>query len=690
MIYLDTETYNAEKDISAGTYEYTRTCEAMLVSYAFDDGPVHLWDCTGTSEMPADLREALEDAGHSIIAHNAMFDRNVIRYALGVYTKRSRWRCTMVKAMAHGLPGSLDQIGVILGLPSDKAKLKAGKKHIQRFCKPAPKNHKADRYTKETHPEEWAGFCEYAAADITAMREIDKRLPNWNMKESELALYHLDQKINDRGFAVDTDLVEAGSRAAATEKINLAKRFVELTEGAVQRPTMREQFRVYLNDRFDLSLDNTRAQTFRDLLKADNALPEDLRELMQISIRSNKTSTAKYKTLAPAVSPDGRFRGGLQYAGAARTRRWSGRTFQPQNLPSRGLPDAVSVDCYIRALKADMHEDLFDNLMLYGSAALRGVVVAPENKKLVVSDLSNIEGRANAWLAGETWKLEAFRAFDRGDGPDLYKVAAGRILGKDPLKVNKPERNGLGKVSELAFGYQGGVGACQNFAKDQMADLMPIIQASAGQFVARAKDNWVIWGEERNEGSDTSYDEWIASESVKLAWRDRHPAICSLWKACEEAARLALKNRGRVYRAGPKLRFKTLQFAGHTYLLMKLPSGKFCCYFEPRLTRDGTLTYMRVNPLTKQWERSASYGGVFVENACQSLSRDILCEGMLRAEDRNYEIILTVHDELVTETPDTAEFNAPALSSLLATVPDFAEGFPLAAAGFEAARYRKD
>jgi len=172
----------------------------------------------------------------------------------------------------------------------------------------------------------------------------------------------------DYGFAVDRELVEAGVAAAIKEKATLAARFIELTGGLVERPTLREKFRQFLNQRFDLYLDNTRAQTFRDLLAVpDHGMPPDCVELMQISIVANKTSTAKYGALSPAISPDGRFRGGLQFSGAARTRRWAGRTFQPHNLPSRGLPKQKSVDTYIRALKADVHDMLFDDLMLYGS-----------------------------------------------------------------------------------------------------------------------------------------------------------------------------------------------------------------------------------------------------------------------------------------------------------------------------------
>jgi DNA polymerase len=415
---------------------------------------------------------------------------------------------------------------------------------------------------------------------------------------------------------------------------------------------------------------------------------------MEIGIRSNKTSTAKYKALEPAVSPDGRFRGGLQYAGAARTRRWSGRNFQPHNLPSRGLPGAKSVENYIRALKADMHDCLFDNLMLYGSAALRGVVIAPEGKKLVISDLSNIEGRANAWLAGEQWKLDAFAAFDRGEGPDLYNVTAGSLLGKTPDQISKTERNVWGKIPELALGYEGGVGAFQTFSRAygvKMADQWDTIQGSLPpEFMQKAIGNFDTWGFERAKKSQTPKKEWVASETVKLAWRDRHPAIQSLWRACKGAAVLAITNPGKVYTAGPKLKFKVMTKSGHRYLLMRLPSGNFLCYFSPSLDEEGRLSYFGTDALTKQWTRLHTYGGKLVENACQSLSRDILGHGMVAAEAAGYEIVLTVHDELVTEARDTPAFNAEHLSTLLAATPPWAAGFPLAAAGFEARRYRKD
>lgn len=690
-LWLDLETFSPI-DIKAGAYVYATKAEILLFAYAIDDGPSKVWDkANEPNRAPHELLRAFNDPMVELVAHNAQFDR-VILDATDAKTDIGRWRCTMAQAQAHGFPGSLDRLGRILGLPEDKAKSSEGKKLINRFCKPAPANHKADRYTKETHPEEWARFVEYARRDIDAMREVHKRLPDWNYRGDELELWRLDQKINDRGFAVDRELVKAGAEAADAEKTALTERFQELTGGAVAKPTQRAKFQEYLNEAFGLELEDTRSSTFQLLMK--EPLHSDCRELMELSMMANKTSTAKYKTLLPAIGKDDRFRGGLQFAGAARTRRWAGRTFQPHNLPSRGLPPQKAVERYIDALKLGCHDFLFDNLMLHGSAALRGVLVAPEGRKLVVSDLSNIEGRVNAWLAGETWKLEAFEAFDRGEGPDLYNVTAGQLLGKSPYDIDKTERNVLGKVPELALGYEGGVGAFQTFSQAygvQMVDHWPTIQRTLGrEAVDRAYFNWDKWGEARNDGV-VEKTEWLASETVKLAWRARHPAIVELWAACRDAATMALENRGKTFTAGSHLKFKAVIYGGWLYLLMRLPSGNFLVYFDPKISEtDGTLTYMGVDPLTSQWARTHTYGGKLVENACQSFARDVLAHSMPKIEAAGYQMLLTVHDEDVTEAPDEPEFNADHLSSILATNPPWAQGLPLAAAGFEADRYRKD
>ncbi len=648
ILWNDAETFNGVKDIKAGTYEYARTSDIMLIAYAINNEPVQLWDRT-KFPMPRQLKEITHEPTTRYIAHHAMFDRNVWR-ASGLFPDFAsdpyNWDCTMVKAMLHGFTGSLDKLCDIFGLDSDEAKLKDGKKLINRFCKPAPKNHKADRYTAETHPEDWQRFCEYAVRDVGAMRKIAARLPSWNWCPKE---YHLDQVINDRGFQVDTELVSAGVKAAAEEKINLAERFVRLTNGDVSSPTQRAKFLGYLNDQFDLGLENTQKATLEPLLKSGGLDPR-AEALIEIALMANKTSTAKYAALEPAVSPDDRFRGGLQFSGAQRTRRWAGRIVQPQNFPSKDLPKSKSIDIYIDALKAGVHGTLFDGeLMRYGSAALRGVLIVPEGKKLCVSDLANIEGRANAWLAGEDWKLRAFSAYDtfkldengqkipdgRGDfermGPDLYKVAAGKILGKKPNEITSDERNSFGKVTELALGYEGGVGAIQNFATAMdvaFADHWGNIEKSVSrELILQAEDNWDLWGKQKllsiekpkwlraeiaklskpgklpyefscaaeaassywvafgkDEVVKEMKDEWVASEVVKLSWRDSHPAIKTLWHDCKNAAVNALDNPGQYFKAG-RLRFRYVRFNNNNYLIMVLPSRKVLVYFNPRIVR---------------------------------------------------------------------------------------------------------
>lgn len=371
-LYLDTETYNEVDLKEVGTYRYAETAEILLATYAIGDQPVSCIDFT--ENHPGD-RTMLADMMHeadTISAHNAMFDRNVLRLGnLKIEAPIEQWRCTMVQALQHALPDSLEDLGRVLGLPEDQQKLKEGKKLIQRFCKPAPRNHKADRYTKETHPEEWERFKQYAIQDVATMRESHRRLPTWNWKEDDIALYHLDQRINDRGFAVDTELALAGARAAEKEKASITKRFRELTG---VNPTQRAKVQEFINSNYGLDLEAT-AKHIMQPIADDESLPAQLREIASLMLSANKSSTAKYAKMAKAVSSDGRYRGGLQMAGANRTRRWAGRGYQPQNLPSRGLPKVAEVETYIEALKADVHDMLFDDLMLYGAAALRGVVV---------------------------------------------------------------------------------------------------------------------------------------------------------------------------------------------------------------------------------------------------------------------------------------------------------------------------
>ena len=686
-LYLDTETYSETSLKLAGTYRYAEDAEIMLVTYAINNGPVQCWDTTRRDLLtPLGLIDALDRADR-IIAHNAMFDRTVLR--LGTLQENipiERWHCTMVQALAHGLPPSLDLLGKTLGLPDDQQKLKDGKKLIQLFCKPRPKNHKLHRATAETHPAEWARFIEYAKQDVATMRECHKRMPDWNYRGKELDLWHLDQRINDRGVAVDRALVEAGTNAAIKEKHALAERFAELT-GDYCTPSQRAKLMEYLNARFGLSLDSTAKHVMEPIAKDKTAHPE-LREIARIVLAANKTSTAKFATIGAALSSDGRFRGGLQFDGASRTRRFAGRKFQPQNLPSRGLPKGWQVANYIDALKAGVHDLLFDRLMLYGSASLRGVVTAEPPKQIVAADLSNIEGRVLAWLAGEYWKLKAFREYDAGVGADLYNLTAVSIIGGDPFDVPKPIRNAFGKVPELALGFASGVHGLQTFAQAYgvtFAEHWDTIKRQLGRDVT----DYAAQAYEQRGDKTMDRIEWIASESVKLAWRNRNPNIVRLWNDCDKAARAAIRQPGKWIPAGKRLAYRGVERNGVLWLLCRLPSGRFLTYFDTRIV-DNAITYMGMGDENgngqKVWCRLHTHGGKLVANATQSTARDVLADAMPIAEANGYEIVLSVHDELVTQS----ENDAIGLSAIMSAGHDWTEGLPLAAAGFEADRYRKE
>ena len=697
-LWLDLETYS-ELDLKAvGGYVYAANCEILLFAYAFDDGPVKVWDGTLGPAVPDELARALLNADE-VWAHNAMFDRPVIENQMGLFAPAlDSWRCSMAQALSHALPGSLSELCQVLKVPEDLGKLKEGKKLVSLFTKPQPKGRKVQRATRETHPEEWARFIAYAANDIEAMRECCRRMPTWNWGAESISEWHLDQRCNDLGFLVDRELTQAGARAAIDEKEHLATRFVELTGGVVDAPTKRAAFQALLNERYGLGLDNTRSNTFESLLKERKDLPAECRELMQISMAANKTSTAKYAALDAAVGAGGRFRGGFQFAGAGRTRRDAGRIFQPQNLPSRALPSPEEIESYIQCLKAGTHSLFFTDLMKFGAAALRGVIVAPPGKKLCVADLSNIEGRVLAWLAGEEWKLKAFREYDAGTGPDLYNITAASILGGDPWKVAKKDRNVFGKVPDLASGYQGGVAGYQTFAKAygvKMADHWETIQkAIAPEHIHKARENFQKpWAQKQVEEMGIAPEEWIASETCKLAWRSRHPATVGLWYRLQDAVKDAIWMWGTVHSVGEFLKVGCVTHEGFPWLLVKLPSGRYLTYFSPGIEND-SITYWGMasesGSTTRKWVKNYTHGGKITGNCCQTIARDVLFFSMPEAERQQYLPIGRVHDELLCETPDDPTFSGEGLAAIMAINPPWAKTLPLAAAGFEGSRYRKE
>lgn len=349
-LWLDFETY-CEVPINHGTYRYAASAEITLFAWAIDNDPAQVWDVTDGSPMPFDLETAMLNPACEVWAHNSMFDRTVMRAALpDACPPVERWRDTMVQALCHSLPGKLSVLCEVLDVPEDLAKAKRGKQLVQLFCKPRPKTSKTRRATRDTHPAEWAEFVDYARLDVEAMREVHKRMPVWNYRGDELALWHLDQRVNDRGVAIDLDLANAALQAVAEEQQVLAARTVEMTNGEVQTATQRDAMLQHMLAEYGVHLPDLQASTLERRLD-DPDIPEPMKDLLRVRLQASTSSTSKYKSLVRATNLDGRIRGLLQFAGASRTARWAGRTFQPQNL-TRGTLKALDLALAIAALVA--------------------------------------------------------------------------------------------------------------------------------------------------------------------------------------------------------------------------------------------------------------------------------------------------------------------------------------------------
>lgn len=623
-LWLDTET-RCEREIKRGTFQYAEACSIDIFSWAIDGAPVQSVDLqTCPAGDVSMIRDLLHEA-EILIAWNSMFDRNVLALGnLKIVTPVEKWRCAMVHAMAHALPGSLEKVGALMGLPEDHQKMKEGKALMRLFCKPRPRNSKLRWATAETHPEQRAQYVAYCDRDVIALRDIARRLPTWNMAwdypqegeewtpaHQELSHYHTDQRMNARGYAIDGALVKAALRAVDEEQARLREHCTKMTDGQVTAATQRDKLLEYVLLEYGVILQDLRGSTL-DRVMEDPDLPDGLQELLRVRLAASTTSTAKYRALDLGVSADGRLRGTIQMNGAGRTRRAAGRTFQPQNLPSRGLLPHAEVDLGIRAMKAGGEAMIFDDVMLLASSAIRGCIVAPHKRKIIVADLSNIEGRGLVWLAKEEWKLQAFRDFDAGTGPDLYKLAYSKSFGMRPEDVTKDQRS-IGKVQELACGYGGSIGAFMTFSLnygidlDEMADkALPTLPLEAIQHA----EELLAWFRQKKIGTPgLRHQTLVAILCMVYGWRNAHPNVVALWKGMEDIARRAIQRPDMTFEYG---RFKARRSGA--WLRILLPSGRSLVYPHPQVDEAGKISYMGVDQYTRQWKRIYTYGGKLVEN----------------------------------------------------------------------------
>ena len=730
-LYLDFETFSEADLKKVGSYAYAEhpSTEVLICTYAFDDEPVQVWDCTDGSDMPGDLRRALRrlvkpNSRIKMVWHNGgLFDRLIMKHCWGFDIPVSNTIDTMIWAFRHALPGSLDALCEVLGVAADNAKDERGKALIRRFSKPTPKNYKIRRYTAETHPDEWALFIKYAVSDITAMREVFHKLPRWGNSEFEARVLELDQLINDRGFKVDVALAEAAIEAVEKHKAQLQEEAQRKYGGSLTGkdflPILRELSPAH-------RIHNAQKSTLNDLL-ADEDLPDDARAIIEMRLGAASTASTKYNPLLLGRSSDDRRRGCLQYGGAKRTLRWAGKGFQPQNL-ARGYYHDDELDKGISALLKGRAHRRFDVAKLTAST-VRSCIIPEAGRKFVVADYSNVEGRGLAWLAGEETALDTFRA-----GLDIYCVTAGKMFGMDPddIKKNFKEIRQIGKACELGLGYEGGVGAFVTFAKNLGLDLIEMAKTMDGTFpdhiwAATARGyEWARIQEAKRPPHPGEKDDrpsfildkkvWRTCDAIKRMWRESHPETVAFWCDLKDGILAAVRNPGREFWAGAHLRkngerairiWRTVEFdsSGRKvpgwWLCMELPSGRILSYpgigvsvtketdEDGRVNTNVRIKYQGENQLTRQWTTLYTHGGKACENIVQALCRDLLAYAMVNVEGGGYPIVLSVHDELVCETPDTPEYTVAELEKLMCALPEWAEGFPLVAEGSEMYRYAK-
>lgn len=651
-MHVDIETYSAADLRETGVYRYAEddSFEILLIGYSFDDGPVLVHDCTKPGCWPRDFLDALTDPDVVKYAYNANFERTCFAAALEEEMPPEQWRDTMIMGLEAGLPGHLADAGAALGLPEEQLKDPRGKALIQYFCKPCRPtraNGGRTRNLPEHDPEKWALFIEYNRQDVvteTAIREKLERIRP--VVQSEWDLWHLDQRMNDRGVRLDLPMVGEIVRYDEQRREELMEEAREIT--GLRNPNSLAQLKAWI-ERAGLEVPQLRKDDVAALLQ-DPDLPHDVRRVLEIRQALGKTSTAKYSAMLGAACKDDRLRGILQFYGANRSGRWAGRIVQVHNLAKNFLPDLSLARELAEEGDFDTLETLFGEPAFVFSELIRTAFIPSEGRRFVVSDFSAIEARVIAWIAGEQWTLDAFMA-----GKDIYCETASMMY---KVPVVKHGQNGelrqKGKVAVLACGYQGGVGAMKAMDK----------------------------------GGSIPEEEL---QSVVDQWREANPHIVKLWRTCELAAKTAiLEHRPvRVARGLVTYSYK------HGNLCVKLPSGRSLCYWGCRLKPDpakgrDSIVYVGVNQTTKQWSEAETYGGKLVENIVQAVARDCLAVAMQRVTTMGYEIVMHIHDEMVVDVPVEDRDALARINEAMGAPISWAPGLPLKGDGYETPFYRKD
>lgn len=640
---IDIETYSDVDLVRSGVYAYTTSpkFEILLFAYSFDDDEVKVIDLATGETLPNEIILALEDEKIIKTAFNANFERVCLSKYLNKKLSAKSWRCTAVQAASLGLPLSLDGVAQVLGL--QKQKMKEGKELIKYFsvpCKPTKSNGERNRNYPHHSLERWEVFKKYCAQDVEVEKAIRKRLERYPIITSEQEIYVLDQEINDRGILIDTKLVEKSIECENIHKEDIYAEAQKLT--GLENPNSVIQLKQWLLEN-GVEVESLSKKTVADLAKDAE---EDVQRLLNLRSQLSKTSVKKYEAIERVLCADKRVRGLLQFYGANRTGRWAGRLVQVQNLPQNHIKDLTLARDLVKNGEFETLDMLFDNVSQVLSELIRTAFIPKENHRFIVADFSAIEARVIAWLAEEKWRLDVFNSHGKiyeASASQMFKIPIEEITKTSPLRQK-------GKISELALGYGGSVGAL----------------AAMGALDMGVK-------EEELQG-------------LVSKWRQANPNITKLWWDIDKAAIKVVKEKS--FEVVGKIKI----FYEKGIMFITLPSGRNLSYIKPRLEtnkfgREG-ITYEGIGA-TKKWERIETYGPKLVGNIVQATARDLLAEAMINVDKKGYEIVMHVHDEIIVEiSKDKGSLKE--VCDVMAIAPEWAKGLPLRADGFECEYYRKD
>lgn len=643
----DIETFSDVDLIRCGVYKYADSpnFEMLLFAYAVDDGDVHIIDIAGGEELPEEIIQVIKSDTVVKTAYNAQFERvclsRYLKLPEGEYLNPQSWYCTAVQAAELALPLSLADVGSVLGL--ERQKMTEGKELIKYFCvpcKPTKSNGNRTRNRPCHDINKWETFKKYCMRDVDVERQIADKLKMYPISDEEHRLYVLDQIINDRGVLVDCELAKQAVKLDSIQSAVAVEQAYMIT--GLENPNSVTQLKQWLKEN-GVEIESMSKKAVKSLADETDG---DVSKMLKLRLLMAKTSVKKYEAVIRSVCSDNRVHGMMRFCGANRTGRWSGNILQPQNLPQNHLPDLTLARDIVKDGDFEMLDMMFGNVPNVLSELIRTVLIPKPNHRFIVADFSAIEARVLAWIAGEQWRIDTFK-----NGGDIYCASASKMF-KVPVEKNgvNGELRQKGKISELACGYGGSVGALKNMGAVEM-------------------------GVQENELQGLIND-----------WRNANPHIVRFWYEVGNAAMKAIKEKTTVP-------LGKLVFAYERGILfIRLPSGRRLSYIKPRIgtNRFGgdSITYMGINS-AKKWDRLETFGGKLTENIVQGTARDLLANALINAANAGYDTVFHVHDEIICEVPN-GYGSVDELCRLMCIKPEWADGLPLNADGFECEYYKKE